>query len=157
MDTTELTELPEQESMELGNPDEEEKAIPHTSLAGHDGEPGSHEPGDPEGAAPKEPECTVGSVSSLPRNKEELERTIQNIQTAITGDILPRLHKCLASTVILLLGPVRPGLLLVPNGLQPLGVTLPQPFMGHLLSQQLLARCLLWLGRTTPWLWFPCD
>ncbi|XP_040840145.1 small subunit processome component 20 homolog isoform X1 [Ochotona curzoniae] len=96
--TTELTELPEQEAMELGNPDEEEKAIPHTSLAGHDGEPGSHEPGDPEGAAPKEPECTAGSVSSLPRNKEELERTIQNIQTAITGDILPRLHKCLAST-----------------------------------------------------------
>lgn len=98
IDTTELTELPEHEAMLLENTDEGEKEITHTSLSDDEKEPGNLEPADSEGTAPKESECTTKSVSFLPRNKEELERTIKNIQTTITGEILPRLHKCLAST-----------------------------------------------------------
>lgn len=104
MDTTEVTELPEPEAMELEPVDEEEMEHRCKSLSDGNEELGNPEPADCEGTSAKETECVTKSFSSLPRNKEELERTIKNIQGAITGDILPRLHKCLASTVIILLG-----------------------------------------------------
>ncbi|XP_033619392.1 small subunit processome component 20 homolog [Fukomys damarensis] len=37
------------------------------------------------------------ALSLLPRNAEELQRTVEAIHRSVTGDILPRLHKCLAS------------------------------------------------------------
>ncbi|XP_036025597.1 small subunit processome component 20 homolog isoform X1 [Onychomys torridus] len=95
--TVEMTELLEHEAMELEHLDEEEKEQTCKSLS--DG----REPVEvPEaaasgGAATSEQVCSSKPVSFLPRTKEELERTIKTIQGAITGDILPRLHKCLAS------------------------------------------------------------
>ncbi|XP_036106865.1 small subunit processome component 20 homolog [Molossus molossus] len=90
--TAEAIELPEPEAVELEPMGEENVE------SGSDGELGNPAPADGEGAAAKETECVSQAFSSLPRNKEELEKTIKNIQGAITGDILPRLHKCLAST-----------------------------------------------------------
>ncbi|XP_070267007.1 small subunit processome component 20 homolog [Myotis yumanensis] len=98
MDTTEATELPEPEAMELEPMDEEEMEKRCKSLSDGNEEVGNPDPADGEETSAKETECVTKSFSSLPRNKEELERTIKNIQGAITGDILPRLHKCLAST-----------------------------------------------------------
>lgn len=99
-----MIELPEHETMELEHMDEEEKENKSKNLSDNNKEPGNPDPAECQGASAKEPECVTGSISFLPRNKEELERTIKNIQGTITGDILPRLHKCLASTVIILVG-----------------------------------------------------
>ncbi|PNJ83230.1 UTP20 isoform 2 [Pongo abelii] len=93
----EAIELPEPEAMELEHVDEEEKENTCKSLSDN-GQPGTPDPADSGGTSAKESECVTKPVSSLPQNKEELERTIKNIQGTITGDILPRLHKCLAST-----------------------------------------------------------
>lgn len=93
----EAIELPEPEAMELEHVDEEEKENTCKSLSDHE-QPGTPDPADSGGTSAKESECTTKPVSFLPQNKEELERTIKNIQGTITGDILPRLHKCLAST-----------------------------------------------------------
>ncbi|ELW71577.1 Small subunit processome component 20 like protein [Tupaia chinensis] len=91
-DTIEVIELPEHEAMEVEHMDEEEKKnTDNEDLANCD-------PVDSQGTSTKEPECIAQPISLLPQNKEELERTIKTIQGAITGDILPRLHKCLAST-----------------------------------------------------------
>ncbi|XP_046921722.1 small subunit processome component 20 homolog isoform X1 [Lynx rufus] len=98
IDTVEVIELPEHETMELEHMDEEEKENKCKTLSDNNKEPGNPDPAECQGASAKEPECVTGSISFLPRNKEELERTIKNIQGTITGDILPRLHKCLAST-----------------------------------------------------------
>lgn len=96
--TIEVIELPEQEAMEVEHVDEEEKENRCKSLSDNDEELGNPDPADCEGTSVKEAECIAKSISFLPRNKEELEKTIKNIQGTITGDILPRLHKCLAST-----------------------------------------------------------
>uniref|UniRef100_A0A8C9DME9 UTP20 small subunit processome component n=1 Tax=Prolemur simus TaxID=1328070 RepID=A0A8C9DME9_PROSS len=95
--TTEVAELPEHEAMELERTGEEEKENACKSLSDNE-ELGNPDPADSEGTSAKESECITKSVSFLPQNKEELERTIKNIQGTITGDILPRLHKCLTST-----------------------------------------------------------
>ncbi|XP_059042634.1 small subunit processome component 20 homolog [Mustela lutreola] len=94
----EVIELPEHETMELEQMDEEEKENKCKSLSDDSKELQNPDPPDCEETSAREPECISGSISFLPRNKEELERTIKNIQGTITGDILPRLHKCLAST-----------------------------------------------------------
>lgn len=91
-----MAELLEHEAMELEHVDEEEKEPARKSLS-DEKEP--LEIPDSGSIAATEQECISKSVSFLPRNKEELERTIKTIQGAITGDILPRLHKCLASAV----------------------------------------------------------
>uniref|UniRef100_A0A2K6K483 UTP20 small subunit processome component n=1 Tax=Rhinopithecus bieti TaxID=61621 RepID=A0A2K6K483_RHIBE len=93
----EAVELPEPEAMELEQVDEEEKENTCKSLSDQE-QPGTPDPADSGGTSAKESECITKPVSFLPQNKEELERTIKNIQGTITGDILPRLHKCLAST-----------------------------------------------------------
>ncbi|XP_032027443.1 small subunit processome component 20 homolog [Hylobates moloch] len=93
----EAIELPEPEAMELEHVDEEEKENTCKSLS-DSGQLGTPDPADSGGTSAKESECITKPVSFLPQNKEELERTIKNIQGTITGDILPRLHKCLAST-----------------------------------------------------------
>ncbi|XP_033076799.1 small subunit processome component 20 homolog isoform X2 [Trachypithecus francoisi] len=93
----EAVELPEPEAMELEQVDEEEKENTCKSLLDQE-QPGTPDPADSGGTSAKESECITKPVSFLPQNKEELERTIKNIQGTITGDILPRLHKCLAST-----------------------------------------------------------
>ncbi|XP_077628408.1 small subunit processome component 20 homolog isoform X2 [Crocuta crocuta] len=95
--TIEVIELPENETMELEHVNEEKKENKCKSLSDNK-ELENPNPADCKGTSAKEPECITESMSSLPRNKEELERTIKNIQGTITGDILPRLHKCLAST-----------------------------------------------------------
>ncbi|ERE90078.1 putative small subunit processome component 20 like protein [Cricetulus griseus] len=92
--TVEMAELLEHEAMELEHVDEEEKEPARKSLS-DEKEP--LKTPDSGSIAATEQECISKSVSFLPRNKEELERTIKTIQGAITGDILPRLHKCLAS------------------------------------------------------------
>uniref|UniRef100_A0A8C4MP86 UTP20 small subunit processome component n=1 Tax=Equus asinus asinus TaxID=83772 RepID=A0A8C4MP86_EQUAS len=94
-DTIEVIELPKQEAMEVEHADEEEKENRCKSLSDNDEELGNPDPADCEGTSVKEAECIAKSISFLPRNKEELEKTIKNIQGTITGDILPRLHKCL--------------------------------------------------------------
>ncbi|KAF6340759.1 UTP20 small subunit processome component [Rhinolophus ferrumequinum] len=91
--TIEEIELPEHEAMELEHMDEEEKENRCKILSDNNEELGNPPPG----TAANENECITKSISSLPRSKEELERTIKNIQGTITGDILPRLHKCLTS------------------------------------------------------------
>ncbi|XP_019587661.2 small subunit processome component 20 homolog [Rhinolophus sinicus] len=91
--TIEEIELPEHEAMELEHMDEEEKENRCKILSDNNEELGNPAPG----TAANENERITKSISSLPQNKEELERTIKNIQGTITGDILPRLHKCLAS------------------------------------------------------------
>uniref|UniRef100_A0A8C6R1C0 UTP20 small subunit processome component n=1 Tax=Nannospalax galili TaxID=1026970 RepID=A0A8C6R1C0_NANGA len=93
--TIEIAELLEHEAMELEHMDEEEKENTCESLS--DNKEALGVP-DSDGIATKEQESISRSVSFLPRNKEELEKTSKTIQGAITGDILPRLHKCLAST-----------------------------------------------------------
>ncbi|KAL0611001.1 Small subunit processome component 20-like protein [Plecturocebus cupreus] len=93
----EAIELPEPEAMELEHVNEEKKENTCKSLSDSE-QPGTPDPADSGGTSTKESECTTKPVSFLPQNKEELERTMKNIQGAITGDILPRLHKCLAST-----------------------------------------------------------
>ncbi|KAM6154071.1 small subunit processome component 20 homolog [Erethizon dorsatum] len=95
--TIEMTGFPEEEAMEVEPPEEEEKE--DTSKTSDTAEAvGNPDPADPAGTAAEEPECAPQAVSFLPRNKEELERTVKTIQGTITGDILPRLHRCLAST-----------------------------------------------------------
>ncbi|EHB06649.1 Small subunit processome component 20-like protein [Heterocephalus glaber] len=96
-DTVEMTEFPEEEAMEVEPPGEEEKDSTR-KVSGAPEAAGNLEVADPDGTAAKEPTCAPPSVSFLPRNKEELERTINTIHRTVTGDILPRLHKCLAST-----------------------------------------------------------
>lgn len=98
-DTVEMTELLEHEAMEVEDMDEQEKEQASERLSDSKEPSGAPEAAASEGTAAKEPECISKSVSFLPRNKEELERTIKTIQGAITGDILPRLHKCLAAAV----------------------------------------------------------
>ncbi|XP_004675815.1 PREDICTED: small subunit processome component 20 homolog isoform X2 [Condylura cristata] len=96
--TIEVIELPEHEAMELEPVDEEEKEDTSKHLSDHNEELGNPDPTDGEGTSALESETVTPFISSLPQNKEELEKTIKNIQGTITGDILPRLHKCLAST-----------------------------------------------------------
>ncbi|XP_059968757.1 small subunit processome component 20 homolog [Mesoplodon densirostris] len=96
--TIEEIELPEHEAMELEHMDEDEKEDGCKTLADKHEELENPDPDDCEGTAAQESECITKSISFLPWNKEELEKTIKNIQGTITGDILPRLHKCLAST-----------------------------------------------------------
>uniref|UniRef100_A0A8C8SVZ5 UTP20 small subunit processome component n=1 Tax=Pelusios castaneus TaxID=367368 RepID=A0A8C8SVZ5_9SAUR len=45
----------------------------------------------------EETQKATKSISSLPRNKEELECLIEHIQATVTGSILPKLRKCLAA------------------------------------------------------------
>uniref|UniRef100_A0A8D1FQR2 Small subunit processome component 20 homolog n=1 Tax=Sus scrofa TaxID=9823 RepID=A0A8D1FQR2_PIG len=94
----EMVALPEREAMEVEHVDEDEKEDKCKTSSDDRGELEHPDAADCEGTAAKESECITKAVSFLPRNKEELERTIKNIQGTITGDILPRLHKCLAST-----------------------------------------------------------
>ncbi|XP_015276790.1 PREDICTED: small subunit processome component 20 homolog [Gekko japonicus] len=42
---------------------------------------------------------TTKAISILPRNKEELECLIKNIQETVTGNILPKMHRCLIAKV----------------------------------------------------------
>lgn len=95
--TVEMAELLEPEAMEVEDMDEAGKEQASERLSDSKEALGAPEAAASEGTVAKEQECISKSVSFLPRNKEELERTIQTIQGAITGDILPRLHKCLAS------------------------------------------------------------
>ncbi|XP_049638753.1 small subunit processome component 20 homolog isoform X1 [Suncus etruscus] len=97
IDTIEVIELAEHEIMELEQMNEEEKGDECKSLSDNE-VPENLEPTDREGTSAKEAKVAPMPITSLPRNKEELERTIKNIQGTITGDILPRLHKCLTST-----------------------------------------------------------
>lgn len=94
-----MAELLEHEAMEVEDMDEEEKEQASERLSDSKEPLEASKAAASEGTAAKEQECISKSVSFLPRNKEELERTIKTIQGAITGDILPRLHKCLASAV----------------------------------------------------------
>lgn len=97
-DTVEMAELLEHEAMEVEDMDEEKEQV--SERLSDSKEPlEAPEVAASEGTAAKEQESISKSVSFLPRNKEELGRTIKTIQGAITGDILPRLHKCLASAV----------------------------------------------------------
>ncbi|TKC38178.1 hypothetical protein EI555_014739, partial [Monodon monoceros] len=96
--TIEEIELPEHEAMEFEHMDDDEKEDGCKTLSDKNEELENPDPDDCEGTAAKESECITKSISFLPWNKEELEKTIKNIQGTITGDILPRLHKCLAST-----------------------------------------------------------
>lgn len=98
-DTVEMAELLEHEAMELEPMDEEEKEQACKSLSDGKEPLAAPKAADSGGTRATEQERISKSVSFLPRSKEELERTIKTIQGAITGDILPRLHKCLASTV----------------------------------------------------------
>ncbi|XP_028638934.1 small subunit processome component 20 homolog [Grammomys surdaster] len=94
--TVEMAELLEHEAMEVEDMDEEKEQV--SERLSDSKEPlEAPEAAASEGTAAKEKECISKSVSFFPRNKEELERTIKTIQGAVTGDILPRLHKCLAS------------------------------------------------------------
>lgn len=95
--TVEMAEILEHEAMEVEDMDEEEKEQGPERLSDSKGPLEVPKAAASEGTAATEQERIPKSVSFLPRNKEELERTIQTIQGAITGDILPRLHKCLAS------------------------------------------------------------
>lgn len=94
-----MAELLEHEAMELEHMDEEEKEEACKSLTDNMEPLEAPEAAGSEGKEAKGQECITNCVSFLPRNKEELERTIKTIQGTITGDILPRLHKCLASAV----------------------------------------------------------
>ncbi|XP_033283525.2 small subunit processome component 20 homolog [Orcinus orca] len=96
--TIEEIELPEHEAMELEHTDDDDKEDGFKTLSDKNEELENPDPDDCEGTAAKESECITKSISFLPWNKEELEKTIKNIHGTITGDILPRLHKCLAST-----------------------------------------------------------
>nr|XP_021495750.1 small subunit processome component 20 homolog isoform X1 [Meriones unguiculatus] len=93
----EMAELLEHDAMELEHMDEEEKEEACKSLTDNLESLEAPEAADSEGTQAKGQDCIAKCVTFLPRNKEELERTIKTIQGAITGDILPRLHKCLAS------------------------------------------------------------
>ncbi|XP_037067814.1 small subunit processome component 20 homolog [Peromyscus leucopus] len=95
--TVEMTESLEHEAMELEPVDEGEKEQTCEHSSGGREPLEAAEAAASGGAAAVQQECGSKSVSFLPRTREELERTIQTIQGAITGDILPRLHKCLAS------------------------------------------------------------
>jgi U3 small nucleolar RNA-associated protein 20 len=94
-----MVELLEHEAMELEHVEEEEKE--NTCKVSDSEEAlGTCEPADSDDTVAKESTpCIAKSISFLPQNKEELERTIKTIQGTITGDILPRLHKCLTSMV----------------------------------------------------------
>ncbi|XP_054974485.1 small subunit processome component 20 homolog [Sorex araneus] len=96
--TIEAMELAEQEVMELEQMTEEEKENGCKSVSDDNADLENPGPADGGGVSAEEAEAAPTPVTTLPRNKEELERTIKNIQGTITGDILPRLHKCLAST-----------------------------------------------------------
>ncbi|KAK7813688.1 hypothetical protein U0070_001394 [Myodes glareolus] len=95
-EATELEPMDEEEK-EQACKDEEEKEQACKSLLDSKEPLEAPKAADSGGTTATEQECILKSVSFLPRNKEELERTIKTIQGAITGDILPRLHKCLAS------------------------------------------------------------
>ncbi|XP_075407217.1 small subunit processome component 20 homolog [Tenrec ecaudatus] len=98
--TVEVIEVPEHEPMELDEDGEdgEEKEGGWAHLSGDTKALRNPDADDPEGTSVTASECVPKSFSCLPQNKEELERTIKNIHGTITGDILPKLHKCLAST-----------------------------------------------------------
>uniref|UniRef100_H0V054 UTP20 small subunit processome component n=1 Tax=Cavia porcellus TaxID=10141 RepID=H0V054_CAVPO len=93
----EVSELPEEEAMDTEPLDadgkEDTSEMPDTLGATGDPDPAA----DPTKIA-EETRATTQAISFLPRNKEELERTVQAVHTALTGDILPRLHKCLSAT-----------------------------------------------------------
>lgn len=95
----EVSELPEEEAMDTEPLDadgkEDTSEMPDTLGATGDPDPAA----DPTKTA-EETRATTQAISFLPRNKEELERTVQAVHTALTGDILPRLHKCLSATVM---------------------------------------------------------
>ena len=82
-----MIELPEHDTMELEHMDEEEKENKCKNLSDNNKEPGNPDPAECQGASAKEPECVTGSISFLPRNKEELERTIKNIPQVSLANI----------------------------------------------------------------------
>uniref|UniRef100_A0A8D0GIN0 UTP20 small subunit processome component n=1 Tax=Sphenodon punctatus TaxID=8508 RepID=A0A8D0GIN0_SPHPU len=47
----------------------------------------------------KDTQKTTKSISFLPKNKEELECLIKHIQDTVTGNVLPKLHRCLIAKV----------------------------------------------------------
>uniref|UniRef100_A0A8D2CR22 UTP20 small subunit processome component n=1 Tax=Sciurus vulgaris TaxID=55149 RepID=A0A8D2CR22_SCIVU len=96
--TVEMIELPESEAMEVEHMNEEKKENTSKGLLDSSEALANPDPADSNGTDADESSYITKSVSFLPRNKEELERTIKTIHGTITGDILPRLHKCLAST-----------------------------------------------------------
>ncbi|XP_047404035.1 small subunit processome component 20 homolog isoform X2 [Sciurus carolinensis] len=96
--TVEMIELPESEAMEVEHMNEEKKENTSKGSLGNSEALANPDPADSNGTDADESNYITKSVSFLPRNKEELERTIKTIHATITGDILPRLHKCLAST-----------------------------------------------------------
>ncbi|KAM4881703.1 small subunit processome component 20 homolog [Thomomys bottae] len=98
IDAVEMVDIQEHEAMELEDLDEEEKEEACKQELNNTEAQGAPDSAGSDGTAAKDSACISKPVSFLPRNKEELERTIQTIQGTVTRDILPRLHKCLAST-----------------------------------------------------------
>lgn len=47
----------------------------------------------------EESQKTTKTISILPKSKEELECLIKHIQETVTGNILPKLHRCLIAKV----------------------------------------------------------
>ncbi|XP_038612128.1 small subunit processome component 20 homolog [Tachyglossus aculeatus] len=102
----EVDELPETEGMEVEPNDEEEnekenKEEDKTSSRAENSEKLEDPvPTQPEKTAAEQIQATKNvpkCISSLPRNKEELEGLIKHIRAALTENILPKLHKCLAA------------------------------------------------------------
>lgn len=80
-------------------PAEEEKAQNIPEDGGNQNDPAQIQP---EQAVTRESEGiqkVVTSISSLPRNKEELECLIKHIQETVIENILPKLRRCLAAKV----------------------------------------------------------
>ncbi|XP_062989767.1 small subunit processome component 20 homolog [Elgaria multicarinata webbii] len=62
-------------------------------------EPGAAQPDQSANEEAEDSQKAAKPISFLPKNKEELEYLIKHIQETVTGNILPKLHRCLIAKV----------------------------------------------------------
>ncbi|XP_072856319.2 small subunit processome component 20 homolog isoform X1 [Pogona vitticeps] len=99
MDVEPTVENPEME-MELGDGEEgQEGSRALLEDANEQKEPVVSLPDQPDHEGAEDSPKATKAISFLPRNKEELESLIKHIQETVTGNILPKLHRCLIAKV----------------------------------------------------------
>uniref|UniRef100_K7GES8 UTP20 small subunit processome component n=1 Tax=Pelodiscus sinensis TaxID=13735 RepID=K7GES8_PELSI len=103
-ETMDVEQVAENEAMELEQSEGEEEAEREMSKKLPEDSEKQRDPAltqlDQAGTGEsEETQKATKSISSLPRNKEELECLIEHIQETVTGNILPKLHRCLIAKV----------------------------------------------------------
>ncbi|KAM4748821.1 small subunit processome component 20 homolog [Rhinophrynus dorsalis] len=94
-----VEQIVEEETMELEHEEEQEEEKDNLEITAMETENTSNAISDNTSEARDGSQKTNKAVQSLPRNKEELACLIKHIQDTVTGNIIPKLQKCLDAKV----------------------------------------------------------